>query len=212
MSVCKPLGGFDAVSGNSSHRGIAPRDAFQPLAGIIRRDVDATRRKSVMPITAAGLTLDQHHANRSNRFPTAVEHRVGRPPRCSSACCRQTDHRRPLPGDRGSGRGSLGASCGCRTQRFARALNDLLPNVLWHEPEPRSGESVIMRIAWLTGCNLEWTQHWRVASRPEVPAADLLIVRNRLSCKKFQPTERIVLAARRHCARRRATRRKLGCV
>jgi len=111
-----------------------------------------------------------------------------------------------------SGRGFLGASCGCRTQRFARALNDLLPTVLWHEPEPRSGESVIMRIAWLAGCNLEWTQHWRVASRPEVPAADLLIVRNRLSCKKFQPTERIVLAARRHCARRRATRRKLGCV
>jgi alkylhydroperoxidase family enzyme len=47
---------------------------------------------------------------------------------------------------------------------LARALNDLLATMLWHGAlDPRLRELVIMRIGWLTACDYEWTQHWRVA-------------------------------------------------
>ena len=47
---------------------------------------------------------------------------------------------------------------------LARALNDLLATMLWHgKLDRRLRELVIMRIGWLTACDYEWTQHWRVA-------------------------------------------------
>ena len=49
--------------------------------------------------------------------------------------------------------------------QLARAVNDLLATMLWHGAlDPRLRELVIMRIGWLTACDYEWTQHWRVAS------------------------------------------------
>ena len=49
--------------------------------------------------------------------------------------------------------------------QLARALNDLLATMLWHGAlDSRLRELVIMRIGWLTACDYEWTQHWRVAS------------------------------------------------
>lgn len=49
--------------------------------------------------------------------------------------------------------------------RLARTFNDLLATMLWHGAlDPRLRELVIMRIGWLTACDYEWTQHWRVAS------------------------------------------------
>ena len=80
--------------------------------------------------------------------------------------------------------------------QLARTLNDLLASMLWHGTlDSRLRELVIMRIGWLTSCDYEWTQHWRVASRLGVPAADLLGVRDWQSHDEFGPVERAVLAA-----------------
>ncbi|MGA3253601.1 MAG: carboxymuconolactone decarboxylase family protein [Mycobacterium sp.] len=80
--------------------------------------------------------------------------------------------------------------------QLARAVNDLLATMLWHgDLDPRLRELVIMRIAWLTACDYEWTQHWRVASRLGVTADDLLGVRDWLGYDGFGSTERAVLAA-----------------
>ena len=80
--------------------------------------------------------------------------------------------------------------------RLARVINDLLATMLWHGAlDPRLRELVIMRIGWLTACDYEWTQHWRVASGLGVSAYDLLGVRNWREYNGFGPTERAVLAA-----------------
>lgn len=68
--------------------------------------------------------------------------------------------------------------------------------MLWHGVlDPRLRELVIMRIGWLTACEYEWTQHWRVASRLGVPAEDLLGVRDWQNHAGFGSIERAVLAA-----------------
>ncbi len=80
--------------------------------------------------------------------------------------------------------------------RLARTFNDFLATMLWHGAlDPRLRELVIMRIGWLTACDYEWTQHWRVACGLGVSADDLLGVRNWREHKGFGPTERAVLAA-----------------
>lgn len=80
--------------------------------------------------------------------------------------------------------------------QLAGPFNDLLATMLWHGAlNRRLRELVIMRIGWLTECNYEWTQHWRVASRLGVSAEDLLGVRDWRSHNGFGPTERAVLAA-----------------
>ncbi|BBZ44546.1 hypothetical protein MPRM_18270 [Mycobacterium parmense] len=79
---------------------------------------------------------------------------------------------------------------------LARAINDLLATMLWHGAlDQRLRELVIMRIGWLTACDYEWTQHWRVASRLGVTADDLLGVRDWQNYEPFGPAERAVLAA-----------------
>src|ERR1700745_142952 len=58
---------------------------------------------------------------------------------------------------------------------LARALTALPATMLWPGPlAPRLRELGIMRIGWLTACDYEWTQHWRVASRLGVTGGDLL--------------------------------------
>ncbi|MFV8315905.1 carboxymuconolactone decarboxylase family protein [Mycobacterium sp. 23] len=80
--------------------------------------------------------------------------------------------------------------------QLARVFNDLLATMLWHGTlDRRLRELAIMRIGWLTGCNYEWTQHWRVASRLGVSAEDLLGVRDWQGHNGFGPTEQAVLAA-----------------
>ena len=79
---------------------------------------------------------------------------------------------------------------------LARAINDLLATMLWHgRLAPRLRELVIMRIGWLTACDYEWTQHWRVALGLGVPAEDLLGVRDWATHPSFGDAERAVLAA-----------------
>jgi len=80
--------------------------------------------------------------------------------------------------------------------RLARTFNDMLATMLWHGAlDPRLRELVIMRIGWLTKCDYEWTQHWRVASGLGVSAEDLLGVRDWQGYNGFGPAERAVLAA-----------------
>jgi alkylhydroperoxidase family enzyme len=80
--------------------------------------------------------------------------------------------------------------------RLALTVNDLLATMLWHGAlDSRLRELVIMRIGWLTGCDYEWTQHWRVASRLGVPAEDLIAVRDWQGYNGFGALERAVLAA-----------------
>jgi alkylhydroperoxidase family enzyme len=80
--------------------------------------------------------------------------------------------------------------------QLARVLNDLLAAMLWHGAlDSRLRELVIMRIGWLTACDYEWTQHWRVASGLGVSAQDLLGVRDWQAYDGFGPVERAVLAA-----------------
>lgn len=80
--------------------------------------------------------------------------------------------------------------------RLARTFNDMLATMLWHGAlDSRLRELVIMRIGWLTGCDYEWTQHWRVASGLGVSADDLLGVRDWQGYDGFGPVERAVLAA-----------------
>jgi alkylhydroperoxidase family enzyme len=79
---------------------------------------------------------------------------------------------------------------------LARVLNDLLATMLWHGAlDPRLRELIIMRIGWLTACDYEWTQHWRVACGLGVPAEDLLGVRDWSTHDGFGAEERAVLAA-----------------
>jgi alkylhydroperoxidase family enzyme len=79
---------------------------------------------------------------------------------------------------------------------LARAINDLLATLLWHgRLAPRLRELAIMRIGWLTACDYEWTQHWRVALRLGVPSDDLLGVKDWRTQAAFGAAERAVLAA-----------------
>ena len=80
--------------------------------------------------------------------------------------------------------------------RLAQVFNDMLAMLLWHGAlDRRLRELVIMRIGWLTGCDYEWTQHWRVASRLGVSEDDLLGVRDWQAYNGFGAVERAVLAA-----------------
>jgi alkylhydroperoxidase family enzyme len=83
-----------------------------------------------------------------------------------------------------------------RNPRVARAVNDLLASMLWHNTlDTRLRELVIMRIGWTTGSDYEWTQHWRVARSLDVSERDLLAVRDWRQDTEFGPAERAVLAA-----------------
>ena len=80
--------------------------------------------------------------------------------------------------------------------KLASGLNDLLARMLWQgELDTRLRELAIMRIAWLTACEYEWSQHWRVAQGLGVSADDLAGVRHWQSYKAFGQAEQAVLAA-----------------
>lgn len=62
--------------------------------------------------------------------------------------------------------------------------------------DDRIRELVIMRVAWLTRSDYEWTQHWVIARRLEISAEDLLAVREDWQGHaSFGPAERAALAA-----------------
>ena len=83
---------------------------------------------------------------------------------------------------------------------LARALNDLLATMLWHGAlDPRLRELVIMRIGWLTACDYEWTQHWRVATTAGIPPEDILAVRDWRNSGRLTPADKAILAATDEC-------------
>lgn len=83
-----------------------------------------------------------------------------------------------------------------RHPRLARAFNDLLGLLLFRNTlEHRLRELVIMRVGWVTGSEYEWGQHWRVGQTFDVPADDLLGVREWRSHPGFDDADRAVLAA-----------------
>jgi alkylhydroperoxidase family enzyme len=80
--------------------------------------------------------------------------------------------------------------------KLASGLNDLLARMLWQgRLDSRLRELAIMRIAWLTRCEYEWAQHWRVAQGLGVSADDLAGARDWRNHQGFGPTERAVLSA-----------------
>jgi alkylhydroperoxidase family enzyme len=83
-----------------------------------------------------------------------------------------------------------------RHPQLARAFDKPLVQLLFRNRlDARLRELVIMRIAWVTACCYEWTQHWRVARDLGVEDADLLGVRDWEQHAAFGPAERAVLAA-----------------
>jgi len=80
--------------------------------------------------------------------------------------------------------------------KVAAGLNDLLARMLWQgKLDSRLRELAIMRIAWLTACEYEWSQHWRVAQGLGVSSDDLTGVRDWRSHKGFGSAEQAVLSA-----------------
>ena len=61
--------------------------------------------------------------------------------------------------------------------------------------DPRLRELAILRIAWQTGSEFEWTQHWRLAIDLGLPAADLLAARDWRHATTLDERDRAVLAA-----------------
>jgi alkylhydroperoxidase family enzyme len=61
--------------------------------------------------------------------------------------------------------------------------------------DARLRELAIMRIGWRTGSMYEWTQHWRVARRLDIPEADVLAVRDWRSAANLSAADKAVVAA-----------------
>ncbi len=59
----------------------------------------------------------------------------------------------------------------------------------------RLRELMIMRIAWVTGSEYEWTQHWRVASEASIPPEDVLAVRDWRGSDRLTAADRAILTA-----------------
>ena len=78
---------------------------------------------------------------------------------------------------------------------LAKAMQDLLIALLFRSTlDARLRELAIMRIAWVSGSEYEWTQHWRVATELGVSEDDLVAVRDWRGAG-LGPAEQAVLAA-----------------
>lgn len=84
-----------------------------------------------------------------------------------------------------------------RSEPLAQAMSDLLLGLLFRGSlDDRLRELVIMRLGWATGCDYEWTQHWRIALEQfGCTEDDLLGVRAWRSSAHFGDAEKAVLAA-----------------
>jgi alkylhydroperoxidase family enzyme len=80
---------------------------------------------------------------------------------------------------------------------LARDLASTLQRLLAADAalDARLRELVIMRIGWRTASMYEWTQHWRVARRLQLPEADILAVRDWRNAENLSAADKAVLAA-----------------
>jgi len=76
-------------------------------------------------------------------------------------------------------------------------VSDLLLAQLFGENfDRRQRELIIMRTGWATGCDYEWTQHWKVARETfGVKDEELLAVRDWRNASCFGESDRAVLSA-----------------
>ena len=81
--------------------------------------------------------------------------------------------------------------------KLAKVINDLLMMLLAGDNRlaPRVRELLIMRIGWVTGCDYEWTQHWRIAGQFGLSEAELVAVKDWRNADCFDETDLAVLAA-----------------
>lgn len=81
--------------------------------------------------------------------------------------------------------------------KAAAAISNMLITLLFtgKRLDKRLRELIIMRIGWATGCDYEWTQHWRVATDLGIPEEALLGVRDWRNADCFTDADQAVLAA-----------------
>ena len=83
-----------------------------------------------------------------------------------------------------------------RRPTYAKGFSDALGYLLAGKAlDHRLRELVIMRIAWQTGSDYEWTQHWELAQRFGVSSEDLLAIRQGPGSDRFDELDRVVLEA-----------------
>ncbi|MDP6376566.1 MAG: carboxymuconolactone decarboxylase family protein [Pseudomonadales bacterium] len=81
--------------------------------------------------------------------------------------------------------------------KLAKAINDLLLMLLFDGNclPHRLRELLIMRIGWVTGCDYEWTQHWRIALDYGLTEDEVLAVRDWRKANCFDDADQAVLRA-----------------
>ncbi len=81
--------------------------------------------------------------------------------------------------------------------RLSQAISGLLGTLLFegNELDPRLRELLILRIAWVTGSDYEWSQHWRVALGLEISPEDAAAVRLWQQSDRFSEADRAILRA-----------------
>jgi alkylhydroperoxidase family enzyme len=80
--------------------------------------------------------------------------------------------------------------------KLAKPVYDLLTDLLFRGNMPvRTRELLIMRIAWTTGSEFEWAQHWKVATSAGVAPEAIVGVREWESSDLYSDAERAVLCA-----------------
>ena len=80
---------------------------------------------------------------------------------------------------------------------LAKAMTELLSTLLFtgKKLDVRLRELIIMRIAWVTGSNYEWSQHWRFAEHIGLAAEEVVAVRDWKKSDNLGAADKAVLAA-----------------
>jgi len=81
--------------------------------------------------------------------------------------------------------------------KLAKAVNDLLMMLLAgdNQLDARLRELLIMRIGWATGCDYEWTQHWKIALQFGLTEDEVLAVKDWQASTCLTDQDKAVLAA-----------------
>lgn len=83
-----------------------------------------------------------------------------------------------------------------RNPALAKPIADLVVH-LWRRSslDDRSRELTIMRVAWLTGCDYEWSHHWDMAQKAGLSVDELTALRDEDAAARFTALDRAVLTA-----------------
>ncbi len=80
---------------------------------------------------------------------------------------------------------------------LAGAMGNLLATLLYkaNKLDLRLRELIIMRLAWQTGSLYEWTKHWRLAERLDIPPESILAVREWENADCLNDADKTILLA-----------------